>query len=148
MKEFCESSQQVLFSRKVFDPNSNRYLQTALPQCHIQNEKEKKRTSNNRVLQIEQGSFTPLLFLIYVGMSWECRTFYTRLAKLIADKRDINYSVAINWVRNKLSFALLKTFLLCLRGSRSLNKNISTVEDDIKIFTETSRIAQNWLGEQ
>ena len=106
-------------------------------------------------------------------MSRECRTFYNKLAKLIADKRDITHSVAINMVRTKLSFALLKT---CLRGSRSLNENIfiykyiqtrykyilyilyniyiyiykfilqqyiHIVEDDMRISMEVSRIAQN-----
>ena len=63
------------------------------------------------------------------------------LAKLIADKPDITHSLAINWVRTKLSFVLLKTCLLCLRGSRSSNKNISTAEDGMKISKETSRIA-------
>ena len=80
-------------------------------------------------------------------MSKECRTFYNRLAKLIADKQDITQSITINLVRTKLSFALLKTCLLCLGGSRSLNKNVSTVEYDIRIFTETNRTAQNSFRE-
>ena len=47
----------------------NRYIKTALPQCYIQNEKEKKRNYNNRVIQIEHGSLTQLAFSIYGGMS-------------------------------------------------------------------------------
>ena len=76
-------------------------------------------------------------------MRRECRTFYNRLGKLIGDKRDITHSVAINWVRTKFSFALLIICLLFLRGSRSLNENVSMVEGDIRISTETWRIAQN-----
>ena len=126
----------------------NRYIKTALPQCYIQNEKEKKRNYNNRVIQIEHGSLTQLAFSIYGGMSWECRTFYNRLAKLITEKTDITHTKSINWVRAKLSLALFNSCLLCLRGSRSLNKSVSTIEDDIWTFTETSRTAQNWLDEE
>ena len=40
----------------------------------------------------------------------QCRTFYNRLGKLIADKdkRDITDSVAMKWVRKKMSFELLR----------------------------------------
>ena len=60
VNKFWERDHQAFFSRKVFDPNTNRYLKAALPQCYIQNGKEKKRKFNNRVLQIDHGSFTPL----------------------------------------------------------------------------------------
>ena len=67
--------QQAFFDIRVFDPNAKRYLNSALPQCYAQNEKEKKRQHNERVLQIEHGSFTPLVFSVYGGMSRECSTF-------------------------------------------------------------------------
>ena len=40
----------------------------------------------------------------------QCRTFYNRLGKLITDKdkRDITDSVAMKWVRKKMSFGLLR----------------------------------------
>lgn len=40
----------------------------------------------------------------------QCRTFYNRLGKLITDKdkRDITDSVAMKWVRKKMSFELLR----------------------------------------
>ena len=49
--------------------------------------KKKKWDYNNRVPQIDHGSFTRLVFLIYGVMSRECKTFYTELGKLIADEQ-------------------------------------------------------------
>ena len=40
------------------------------------NEQEKKRAYNERVLQIEHGTFAHLVFSIYGSMGRECRTFY------------------------------------------------------------------------
>ena len=57
---FWVRGQQTFFDVRVFDPNANRYLNKALPQCYIQYEKEKKRQYNDRVLEIYPGSFTPL----------------------------------------------------------------------------------------
>ena len=65
---FWVRGQQAFFDVRVFDSNSNRYLNKALPQCYIQNEKEKKRQYDERVLEIDHGSFTPLVFSIYGGM--------------------------------------------------------------------------------
>ena len=52
--------QQAFFDVMVFDPNANRYLNKAVPQCYIQNEKEKKHQYNEGVLEIDHGSLTPL----------------------------------------------------------------------------------------
>ena len=45
------------------------------------NEKEKKRQYNERVLEVEHGSFTPLVFSSNGGMGRECSTFYKRLSE-------------------------------------------------------------------
>ena len=51
--------QQAFFDVRVSDPNASRYLNKALRQCYIQNEKEKKRQCSERVLEIDHGSFIP-----------------------------------------------------------------------------------------
>ena len=120
---FWVRGQQAFFDVGVSDPNANQYLNKALPQCYIQNEKEEERQYNERVLEIDHGSFTPFVFPIYGGMGRKSRAFYNRLAKKIAEKRELHQSVVINWIRTKISFALLKSALLCLRGSRSISRN-------------------------
>ena len=57
---FWVRGQQTFFDVRVFDPNANRYLNKALPQCYIQYEKEKKRQYSDRVLEIYPRRFTHL----------------------------------------------------------------------------------------
>ena len=63
--------QKAFLDIRVFDPNTNRYLNATLPQCH-EIEKEQKRNYSNRILQIEHGTFTHLVFSIYESMGREC----------------------------------------------------------------------------
>ena len=60
------------------------------------------------MLEIEHGCFTPLVFSIYGGMGRKGRTFYDRLADLLAEKRKVKKSITTNWIQTKISFALLK----------------------------------------
>ena len=55
---FWVIGQEAFFDVRVFDPNANRYLNKALPQCYIQKEKGKKRQYNEKDLEIDHGSFT------------------------------------------------------------------------------------------
>ena len=52
-------------------------------------------------MQVQQGTFSPLVFLIYGGMGRECQTFYLRLSELLAEKRDIHKSVIMHWIKSK-----------------------------------------------
>ena len=112
---------------RVFNPSQ---ISPIIPQScqnlnaiHRKNECEKKNKYNARVIQVEHGTFTPLVFSCFGGMGFECTRFYQRLSELIAEKRNINFSVASCWIRTKLSFSLLRSTLLCIRGSRSIQKN-------------------------
>ena len=101
-----ERGHQEVLDVRVFDPN------TSIQQCYNINEKEKKRNYNERILQIDHGTFTPLVFSLYGGMGRECKTFYSRLAELVSIKQNISKSVATNWIRTKICYALLKASLL------------------------------------
>jgi hypothetical protein len=111
-------NQRAFFDVRVFDPNARSYRAQTLSQAYISKEKEKKRKYNERVLQIENGTFTPLVFSIHDGMGPECQTFYKRLSSLIATKRNEKYASVSSWIRTRISFALLRSALMCIRGSR------------------------------
>ena len=120
-RRFWVRGQQTFFDVKIFDLNAKRYLNLAHLLCYTQNEKEKKRQYNERVLQIEHENFTPFVFSIYGGMSREWSTFYNRFSNLLSEKRDKLPLVKINLIRTKISFSPLKSCLFCLRGTRGLN---------------------------
>ena len=88
-------------------------------QIYREHEDKKKRLYANRVLEVEHGTFTPLVFTTTGGMADECKRFHSRLVELISIKKGEEYSTTISWICSKVSFTLLKSALFCLRGSRT-----------------------------
>ena len=82
-------------------------------------EKEKKRKYEQRILDVEHSSFTPLIFSVSGGMGNEATAFYKHLASLLADKWDTYYNTVLNWLRCRLSFSLLQSSIQAIRGARS-----------------------------
>ena len=128
-------NQKAFFDVRVFDPNARRFQTQALSQTYLTNEREKKRCYNERVLQVENGTFTPLVFSVHGGMSPECKVFYKRLSQLLSEKRNENYASVATWVRTRTSFALLRYALMCLRGTRHhyFRSNMSEVDMEIDL---------------
>ena len=50
-------------------------------------------------------------------MGKKCIRYHSRLAELIAAMKGEHYSQTISWIRARTSFALLRSTLVCLRGS-------------------------------
>ena len=104
------------------------------------NEQEKKRAYNKRILQIDHGTFTLLVFPINGRMGRECQKFCSRLAQMISEKRDLPQSISSNWIRTKTWFALLKSSLLCLRGSRTVCRKTAEFEIDVDVSHTVAKI--------
>ena len=117
-RDVWTKGQRAFLDVRVFHLLARWYSGQSLNQCYITNEKEKKRAYNERVLQIENGTFTPLVFSVYGGMGRECKVFQNRLSCLLAEKRNEPYALVASWLRTKTSFALLRSCLICIRGSR------------------------------
>ena len=130
----------IFFDLRVFDPNACWYFKKTLQQCHAINENEKKRAYNERVLPVDHGSFTPLIFSIYGSMGRECHKFYSRLSDLLSEKHNLPTSVVANWVIPKVCLALLKSSLFCLRGSRTVCRKTSELECDVGISHYLAKI--------
>ena len=67
-------------------------------------------------------------------MSRECSYFYKRLSERIAEKRDVSVSEATSYIRTKINFSLIKSLVLCIRGSRSVRNNEESVADTDIVF--------------
>ena len=80
---FWVRGQKAFFDVRIFDPTAKSYSAQILSAAHTRNENEKKRSYNHRILQIEHGTFTPLIF------TRECQKFYSRLSEIISDKRMV-----------------------------------------------------------
>ena len=96
--------------------------------------KIKRSENTTRVTEIEQGTFTPLVFTTTGGMAEECLRYHSRLAELLSAKKQESYATTISWVRAKVSFAILRRALLCLRGSRTpIRRNLDVKDRDLDI---------------
>ena len=61
-RRFWENQRSAFFDVRVFHPNADSYRDLELQQIYRNHENEKKRLYSRRVLDIEQGTFTPLYF--------------------------------------------------------------------------------------
>ena len=119
---------------RVFHPNSASYMNTDPQQLYIQHEREKKRMYNDRILQVEKGSFSPLIFSTTGGMGPESTRFHKRVAELISAKRGEQYSDVVNHIRTRIRFSLLKSILVAVRGERGRRRReISVPLSDISL---------------
>ena len=117
------------------------YLNQPLSTTYNSLEKSKKAKYNERILNVEHGAFTPLIFTCFGGLGTEANRFYSRLGVKIAEKRDESASPTINLIRTKLCFSLLRSALLCIRGSRSHKpQRVPFQEHDVTLAVAESHI--------
>ena len=62
-------------------------------------------------------------------MSDECQRYHSRLAELLAVMKQENYASTITWIRTRVSFAILRSALVCLRGSRSKGRTTPNIQE-------------------
>ena len=97
-----------------------------LDKINHKHEEEKNIQYYSRVQNIEHGTFTPLVYSINGGLGPECEKFHQHLDS--ATKTDKCYEKVLTWMRCKLSFIIMRSALLCLRGSHSVG-NLKAVDD-------------------
>ena len=110
-------------------PNADSYKDLTPEQVYRLNENEKKRMYKRRVLEVEEASFMPLVFTTTGGMGRECLTYHSRLAELISIKKGEDDAKTLTWIRGKVTFSILSSALLCIRGSRSNRRRTNNVKD-------------------
>ena len=116
---FWERQRSAFFAVRTCHPNADSYRDMDLNQIYKQHETEKKRQYASRILEVEQATFTPLVFSTVGGMAAECKRYHSRLAELLATKKGERYATTMSWIMARMAFALLRSALLCLRGSRA-----------------------------
>lgn len=91
-------------------------------------------------MNIEHGTFKPLIYSVTGGMGPEATYYHKVLATKISNKNGDKFCNVLNFIRCKLSFLILKMALLCIRGSRSLKNNLAAVPDDFDFTCLESRL--------
>ena len=122
----------VRYTHSNAPSNRNRKLKPLL-ETH---ENRKKVKYNDRYLQVEHASFTPLIFATNGAMGEEAEPYHALLAEKLSEKLNCAYADTKNYIRKKLSFTILKTALIALRGHRKKQQytSCSTRDTDINIL--------------
>ena len=110
--------EKAFFDVRVFNPSAPSNQQPQMSATYRKHEKEKRRHYEHRVNEIERSSFTPLVFSTTGEMGQSALTFHRRLADLLGERCNTPFNVIMAWMRKRLSFALLRASIMCLRGSR------------------------------
>ena len=140
---FWRRGEKAFMDIRIFEPMAACHRNISLDAAHRRNEQEKIRAYEDRIINVDQGSFTPLVFTTSGGMGPRAKCFYSKLAETLAEKKSQPRSHVIAWMRCRLSFSLLRSALLCLRGSRhsapaatdtrSLDFEATVVESGIRV---------------
>ena len=85
-----------------------------------QHEREKGRLYHQRVREVTQGTFTPLVLTATGGIGPSASIFFQKLAVLLAAKRGHTYQKVITWIRQRLTFSLLRSAISAIRVTRIL----------------------------
>merc|ERR1712002_597287 len=107
--------ERTFYDVQVLHPNAPSYLNKDLPTLYRSHEQEKLRTYNSRVMTVERGSFTPLIYTTFGGWGPQATRYHKRLAEKIANKRNEKYSHVLSHMRTKTRFSLLRSVLIAIR---------------------------------
>ena len=107
---------------KIVHPNAPSHLHKPIDKVYEYAENAKKAAYNERIIQVEKGSFTPIVMSTFGGMGVEAKKFHKRIATLISEKRNERYSDVMNYLRMRLRFSILRSVLTAVRGVRGKSK--------------------------
>ena len=133
--DFWVKGREAFFDVRVFYPVAPSYRQKELSAIYKLHENEKKRCYGQRVREVERASFTPLVFSSTGGMAKESTIVFKRIADILADKKKVHFSKIMYMIRCKVSFALVRSAVRTIRGSRS-RPFYSSLADFSRMYVE------------
>ena len=110
------SKRSTFFDVRVFNSHASSNSKSTTKACYMRHEREKRREYERRVLEVEHGTFTPLVLSTSGGWGPSATVAFRRLAGLIATKHNQAYSTTLQFIRCKISFPLIDSASMCLRG--------------------------------
>ena len=84
-------------------------------------------------MEVEQGTFTPIILTVKGVMGPEGNRYHKTLASKIAEKSGERYDDVMRVIRVKTSFLVLRSSLLCVRGSRTMYSTKGEECDDFAL---------------
>ena len=107
----------TFFDKKSFNPHAKSCPKT-INYTYKYHESIKRNKYDERICETEHSSFNALVFACSGGAGPSASRVMKQLATKISEKRGEPYADTISYIRTKISFALLRSCVLCLRMSR------------------------------
>ena len=124
------------FDVKIFNPHAKSCPKT-IKDAYKHHESIKRNKYEERIRETEQSSFNALVFVCSGGAGPSASRVMKQLATKISEKCGETYDT-ISYIRTKISFALLRSCVLCLRGCRALKLHVLS-ETSISAVVEEGR---------
>ena len=105
-------------SAAITHPNSPSYASWSPERIYRYHENRKMKKYNSRIINVEKGSFTPLIYSTSGGWGPQAVAYHKRLAQLMAKKRNEEYANVISYMRTKIRFSILRSTLVAVKGER------------------------------
>ena len=115
---FWTRREDAFFDVRVFHANAPSNRTRTLQEACRHHEDLKRLEYEERIVNVERGSFCPLVFSTSGAVGPLCDRFLKRLAGKMSDLDKANYSEVMAYLRCRISFALLRSAVMCIRGSR------------------------------
>lgn len=115
---FWSKMRQAFFDIKVVSPYARSYFGLSPQALYQKMEKAKIREYRARINEVDKGDFTPLVFTTAGGMAPQSQIVIKKLAHRLAEIKNLPLSLVSGWLSVRFSFALLRSTLVCLRGTR------------------------------
>ena len=80
----------------------------------------KSGTATSKSLKLSIAP-SDLLCSNHIAKMGERPSDFSLNALKLSEKKQMDYSVVMHWLREKLSFSLLRSAVLCVRGSKQTN---------------------------
>ena len=121
----------VFFDVRVTHVNSKCNQSKPTSTIFKEQEDEKKRKYQQHVSGVEMECFTPLVFGTSGGMGSKCHRFLKHLAEKLSQKDGDHF--VITQLRTPLSFEILRSVHMSVRGSRTPFHKMGDFIDDCRI---------------
>jgi hypothetical protein len=138
---FWRRGQRSFFDVRVFNATAPSNSSKEVTAVFTHHDNEKIRNYGDRILNIEHGSFTPLIYSTFGDCSRLTNIFHCQLGGLLSEKRNSPLGRTMSWLRTKLCYCLLRGVLLCIRGSRKPRQFAGPITtEDINIAIHDAKL--------
>ena len=114
--------------RRVSDTDAISY-QNRSPMSVLHSAEVKKKTKYSDACQERHISFAPPVVSADGMLAPEFASFLQRIGEALSTKREKPYSKTMNWVKCRLSFAVLRASSVCFRCTRTKWRSLGSDHD-------------------